>query len=100
MKVGRRGPVDHLRGRVAQHPFGPDVEELDDTLRVGRDARERGAVENRILQGTRLLQHLLQAPVLRDVHRPNQYAVGVGLDPQLEPALRAIGKYELGLHLL
>ena len=49
--VGRRDLVHHFGGRVAQHPLGADVEDLNDALRVGGDAREVGAVENRALQG-------------------------------------------------
>ena len=47
--VGRRDLVHHLGGRVAEHPLGADIEDLDDALGVGRDAREVGAVENRAL---------------------------------------------------
>ena len=54
--VGRRDLVHHFGGRVAQHPLGADVEDLDDALRVGGDAREVGAVENRALQRPRLEQ--------------------------------------------
>jgi hypothetical protein len=43
-------------GRVAQHAFGADVEDLDDAAGVGGDAREIGAVRNRALQGARLQQ--------------------------------------------
>jgi hypothetical protein len=49
--VGWRDLVHHFGGRVAQHPLGADVEDLNDALRVGGDAREVGAVENRALQG-------------------------------------------------
>ena len=48
--VGRRDLVHHFGGRVAQHPLGADVEDLNDALRVGGDAREVGAVEDRALQ--------------------------------------------------
>ena len=58
--VGRRDLVHHLGGRVAQHPLGADVEDLDDALRVGGDAREVGAVEDRALQGPRLEQRLFR----------------------------------------
>ena len=51
--VGRRDLVDDFGGRVAQHPLGADVEDPDDAFRVGGDAREVGAVENRALQGGR-----------------------------------------------
>ena len=56
--VGRRDLVHHLRGRVAQHPLGADIEDLDDALRVRGDAREVGAVEDRALQGPGLQQYL------------------------------------------
>ena len=36
---------------VAEHALGADVEDLDDAFRVGRDAREVGAVEDRALEG-------------------------------------------------
>ena len=58
--VGRRDLVHHFGGRVAQHALGADVEDLDDALRVGGDAREVGAVENRALQGPRLEQRLFR----------------------------------------
>ena len=49
MSAGR-DRVDHLAGGVAQHPLGADVEDLDDALGVGGDARKIGAVEDRALQ--------------------------------------------------
>ena len=55
--VGRGDPVHHLRGRVAQHPLGADVEDLDDALGVGGDARKVGAIENCALQGPCLQKH-------------------------------------------
>ena len=58
--VGRRDLVHHVGGRVAQHPLGADVEDLNDALRVGGDAREVGAVEDRALQGPRLEQRLFR----------------------------------------
>ena len=54
--VGRRDLVHHFRGRVSQHPFGADVEDLDDALGVGGYAREVGAAEDRALQRSRLQQ--------------------------------------------
>ena len=65
--VGRRDLVHHLGGRVAQHALRADVEDLDDALRVGGDAREIGAVENRVLQGPRLQQRLLRLLARADV---------------------------------
>ena len=44
--VGRRDLVHDFGGGVTQHPLGADVEDLDDALCVGGDAREIGAVEN------------------------------------------------------
>ena len=71
--VGRRDLVHHLGGRIAQHPLGADVEDLNDALRVGGDAGEVGAVENRALQGARLEQRLFR-----------QFARGVvGADQQI-----------------
>ena len=58
--IGRRDLVHHFGGRVAKHPLGADVEDLNDTLRVGGDAREVGAVEDRALQGPRLEQRLFR----------------------------------------
>ena len=52
--IGRRDLVHHVGGRVAKHPLGADVEDLNDALRVSGDAREVGAVEDRALQGPRL----------------------------------------------
>ena len=52
---------DHLGGGVAEHALGADVEDLDDALRVGGDAGEIGAVEDRVLQGAGLEQRLLAA---------------------------------------
>ena len=70
--IGRRELVHHVGGRVAKHPLGADVEDLNDALggleqrlfRLlargvvgalgdGGDAREVGAVEDRALQGPR-----------------------------------------------
>ena len=60
VKIGGRDPVDHLSGRIAQHPLGADVEDLDDALRVGGDARKVGTVENGALQRARLEQRLFR----------------------------------------
>jgi hypothetical protein len=65
--VGGGDGVDHFRGRIAQHPLGPDVEDLDHALGVGGDAGEIGAVENRALQGPRLEQGFLRLLVRRVV---------------------------------
>ena len=45
--VGRRDLVHHFGGSVAEHALSADVEDLNDALGVGGDAREVGAVENR-----------------------------------------------------
>jgi hypothetical protein len=53
LRVGdvRRGDlVDHVGGGVPEHPFGTDVEDLDDAELVRGDAGEVGAVEDRFLQ--------------------------------------------------
>src|ERR1022692_774354 len=52
--------VHHLGGRVAKHALGADVEDLDDAFRVGGDAREVGAVEDRALQRPCLKQRLFR----------------------------------------
>src|SRR5665213_2266216 len=46
--------VYHLNRGVAQHSFGADVEQLNDALLVGGDAREVCAVKDRVLQRPRL----------------------------------------------
>ncbi len=56
--VGRRDLVRDFGGRVAEHAFGADVEDLDHALGVGRDAREVGAVEDGALQRARRQQRL------------------------------------------
>ena len=58
--VGGRDLVHHFGSRVAKHPLGTDIEDLDDALGVGGDAREVGAVEDGALQGTRLKQRLFR----------------------------------------
>ena len=50
VNVGRRDLVDHFDGRVPQHRFGADVEELNDAFLIGGDDREVGAGENRALE--------------------------------------------------
>ncbi len=71
LRIGdvRRGDlVEHIGSGIAQHALGTDVEDLDDTLLVGGDAREVGAVQNCGLQGPRLEQRLL-TPHLREAAR-------------------------------
>ena len=63
----RRDPVHHLGRRIPQHPLGADVEDLDDPLGVGGDAREAGAVEDRALQGPRLERRALRQPAQADI---------------------------------
>jgi len=64
--------VHHFGGRVAQHPLGADVEDLNDTLRVSGDTREIFTVENRALQAPALsnassacLRAVLSVPISR-----------------------------------
>jgi len=52
--IGRSDLVHDFGGRVAEHAFGADVENLDDALGIGGDAGEVGAVEDGALQGSRL----------------------------------------------
>ena len=59
--VARGDPVDDLRRLVAEHALGPDVEQLDDALLVGRDDREVGAGQDGVLQGAGLEQCPLAA---------------------------------------
>ena len=74
--VGRRDLVHHVGGRVAQHALGADVEDLDDALRVGGDAREVGAVEDRVLQGPRFEQRLLAPDFGADIRGAGDDVVG------------------------
>nr|WP_244541824.1 hypothetical protein [Afipia sp. GAS231] len=48
--ISRRDLVHDLGGGIAEHALGADVEDLDDTLGIGGDAGEIGAVEDRALQ--------------------------------------------------
>ena len=67
--VRRRDLVHHLLGGVTQHALGADVEDLDDALRVGGNAREVRAVENRALQGACFQQRLGVADLSVDISR-------------------------------
>jgi hypothetical protein len=52
LRIGDRGRsylVQHFVGGVAQHSLRADVEELNDSLLVGCDAREVGTVEDGVL---------------------------------------------------
>src|SRR5687768_18585860 len=67
--ICRRDLVGHFGGGVAEHALGAHVENLNDTLRVGRDAREVRAVENRALQGPRFQERVRAAGICIDVFR-------------------------------
>ena len=54
VNVAGRDFADDLDRPIAQHVLGADVEELNDPLRIGGDDREAGAVENGVLQLSRL----------------------------------------------
>jgi hypothetical protein len=58
VEVRRRDLVHHFGRGVAQHPLGANVEDLDHTIRIRRDAGEGGAVEYCALQRTRPQQRL------------------------------------------
>jgi hypothetical protein len=58
--VGRSNLVHDIGGRIAQHALGADVENLDDTLGIGGDTGEVGAIENRTLQGSGLEKRLFR----------------------------------------
>ena len=71
----RRGdPVHHVGSGVTQHAFRADVEDLDDTFRVGGNAGEIRAVENGALQGSRLQQRFLGTLACRVVGTDQQVA--------------------------
>ncbi len=55
---GRGNFVDNVYRIVAKHAFGADIENLDDTLRIGGNTGEIGTVENGILQRSGLEQRL------------------------------------------
>ena len=54
--VGGRVLIHEIRRRVAEHPLGADVEDLDHPCGVRRDAREVRAVEDRALERARAQQ--------------------------------------------
>jgi hypothetical protein len=56
--VSGRDRIHDFGGRVAKHPLGADIENLDDTFGIGGDAGEVGAVEDRALQRPGLEQSL------------------------------------------
>src|SRR4051794_24601690 len=58
-----RNLVHHFVGGKAQHPLGPDIEQLNDALLVGGDARKVGTVENRVLQSPRFEQTRSTTPL-------------------------------------
>ena len=77
LRIGdRRGRdlVDDIGRRVAEHPFRPDVEDLDHSLRIRRDAREVRAVEDRALQRAGLEQRVLRVLARRVVGPDEQVA--------------------------
>src|ERR1700678_3632266 len=59
--VCRRDLVNDIGSRVTQHELRSDVEEMDDSLLVGGDHREIGAVENGLLQSARFLDQFVDA---------------------------------------
>ena len=59
--IGRRDLVENVGSRIPEHPLGADIEQLDDTLVVGGDAREVGAVEDGVLQRAGLEERFLPA---------------------------------------
>jgi hypothetical protein len=61
--IGGCDPVYHFFGCIPQHPFGAEIEELNETALIGGDAAEIGAVENRDLQGAGS-QHGLGASIV------------------------------------
>jgi hypothetical protein len=54
--VGGRVLIHEIRRREAEHPLGADVEDLDHSRGVRRDAREVRAVEDRALERARAQQ--------------------------------------------
>src|SRR5256885_3820967 len=54
MNIAEVDLVDDFGGRIAQHAFGADVEDLDDAFCVRGNNREIGTGENCVLQGPRL----------------------------------------------
>ena len=80
--VGRRDLVHHLGGRVAEHPLGADVEDLDDALGVGGDAREVGAVEDRALQGAGFQQRFGVPDVYGEISRLSRILRATGICPR------------------
>jgi hypothetical protein len=66
--IGWGDLVHHVGGRVAQHALGADIEDLNDALLVGGDAGEVGAVEDRVLQGSRFEQGFFAADLGDDIH--------------------------------
>ena len=72
--VARPDLVDDLVRAVAQHALGADVEELDDAVFVGRDDREVGAGQDRVLQRARFEQ--CQGARLDDTVHPRGIVLG------------------------
>ena len=61
--IGRRDLVENVGSRVAEHPLGADIEQLDDALVVSGDAREVRTVEDGVLQRAGLEECFLAAHV-------------------------------------
>jgi hypothetical protein len=87
--VGRGDLVHHVGGGVPQHPLGADVEDLNDALRVGRDTREVGAVENRALQRLALQQGHFRLSAKGDI---TQQGGEIGAAGQLHLAHRDLDR--------
>ena len=98
--IGRGDLVHHVGGRVAKHPLGADVEDLNDSLRVGGDAGKVGTVENRALQRANPRARLVisiehgvspVAPSLADRWRENRgYRSSSSRGPRLKEPLRTL----------
>ena len=67
--VGGGDLVHHLGGGVAEHAFGPDVENLNHAVGVGGDAGKVGAVEDGVLQRPGSEQGLLTPNLGDALHR-------------------------------
>ena len=88
--VGRGDFVDHLGGRVAEHALGADVEDLDDALGVGGDARKVGAIENGALQRPRLQKRLFRNSASGDVFHRQEDNVRADVLRRISRAFRSM----------
>ncbi len=84
--IGGSDLVEDIGGGVAEHPLGPHVEDLNDPAFVGGDAREVGAVEDRILEGSGLEERPLSARLRGDVDETQ---------PLARPAQEALPHFRL-----